>query len=127
MPGGVAQGQGRLCGYTQARCAMKAYGPLHGFLEGRGTPNNLPSLLPGSCHGHHQTFPINPWRKERKEASLRGSDGDEEKPPRRGGLKAVKETSELRHAQPPLSPLLIFFPLALQGISLEALRLASPS
>lgn len=40
---------------------------------GKGRPNSLGLLRPGCCHGDHQAFPINPWRRE---ASLRGGDGD---------------------------------------------------
>lgn len=76
------------------------------LLAGVGTLNSLHSLLPGSCHGDHQTLSINPWRKE---ASLRGGNGAGYEPPLRGGLKAVKETSELRCAQQTLSPLSLLF------------------
>lgn len=61
----------------------------------------------------------------RKEASLRGGDGDGEEPTLGGELKAVKETSEHRHAYHLSS--VCQFPLTPQGISLEALRLVRPS
>lgn len=97
--------------HAQARCACEGLWPSPWPSGGEGhTPHSLQFLQPGSCHGDQQPFPINPWRKE---AFLRGSDCDKGEPPLRGGLKAVKETSELRRAQHPLTSLLIFlFPLS---------------